>query len=355
MITLNQHRAMVTQTLIATFTDEQAPKEGLAAFFPSKTTATKLISIEVERNGQKVATDVQRCTDPNRNTFSRSTEKIFEPPYFNESFDFTACERYDVTFGKGNSPTVIDAQILIRSAQSKVQSLKNMIIRAIEIQRAQVLQYGVVTLKNGDSIDFKRKAASMVTLAGVNKWDAPATSKPLADLKLGMTFLRQKGRSGASTVNAVFGDVAFENLLISESITAQAEWTKINRFEINMPQFDNVSGMVFHGQLSTGDYKVNVWTYNETYEDPNDNVEKSYIEANNVVLIANDFKGFTAYAGVPAILGNMVTGQYVAPIEGEFYVRDIIDQVRMAWNFIISSAPLVVPVSVDRMYTIKTA
>jgi len=79
-ITLNQHRKGITQTLIDTFSDEKEPKEGLSAFFPSKTTDTKFISIELERNSQKMAVYVQRCTDPNRNTFSKSTEKIFDNP-----------------------------------------------------------------------------------------------------------------------------------------------------------------------------------------------------------------------------------------------------------------------------------
>lgn len=353
-IPLNQHRRGITQTLIATFSDEKEPKLGLAAFFPTKTTRSKYVSIEVERNGQKVAVDVQRCTDPHRNTFSFSTEKIFQPPYFNESFDFTQCERYDVTIGAGNDMTDIDATMLIRDAQGKIKTIKNMINRAVELQRASVLQYGTVTLQNGDSIDYKRKAASMVTLTGTAKWDAPATSQPLTDLRLGVKFLREKGKSGASVVNAIFGENALDNLMKSVSLTAQAAWLKINRFEINMPQFDNVSGMVFHGQLSTGDYKVNIWTYNDTYEDPADGVEKPYIEANNVVLVANDFKGVTAYAGVPSIQGN-AENKYVAPQEGEFYVRDIIDQVRTSWVFIVSSAPLAVAVSVDRLYTIDTA
>ena len=354
-ITLNQHRKGITQTLIAKFSDDKEPKQGLSSFFPTKTTASKLISIEVERNLQTVAVDVQRCTDPVRNLFSKSTEKIFEPPYYNESFDFTACDRYDVTFAQNNGPTKVDATMLIRDASSKVKKLKNKIIRAIEIQRSQVLQTGIVVLKNGDSIDYKRKAGSMPVLAGAAKWDAPTTSTPLTDFKTGMDFLREEGLSGGTTVNAVFGSSAFQNFMASTQVKEQAEWRKINRIEINMPQFDNVSGMVYQGQFAAGDYIVNIWTYNEFYVHPVTSVKTKFIDANNVVLVADDFEGVTSFAGVPAILGDAVNGQYVAPIEGEFYVRDVIDQIKMAWDFIISSAPLVVPVSIDRIYTIKTA
>ena len=353
-INLNQHRAGITQTLIAKFSDEKEPKQGLAAFFPTKTTGSKLISIEVERNLQNVAVDVQRCTDPVRNLFSKSTEKIFEPPYYNESFDFTACDRYDVTFAQNNGPTKVDAQMLIADAMKKVKTLKNKIIRAIELQRSQVLQTGIVVLKNGDSIDYKRKAASLPVLAGGNKWNVPATCKPLNDLKTGMDFLREEGLSGGATINAIMGASAYQNFMASAQIKEEAEFRKINRIDLNMPQFDNVSGMVFQGQVAAGDYIVNIWTYNEFFIHPETGVRTKYIDPNNVVMVTDDFVGATSFAGVPAILGDVTNGQYVAPMEGEFYVRDIIDQVKMAWDFIISSAPLVVPVSIDRIYTIKT-
>lgn len=355
MITLNQHRIGITQTVVAKFSDDKEPKQGLSAFFPTKTTASKMISIEVERNLQTVAVDVQRCTDPVLNIFSNSTEKIFEPPYYNESFDFTACQRYDVTFAQGNNPTQVDAGMLIKDAMGKVKKLKNKILRAIELQRSQVLQTGVVVLKNGDSIDYKRKAESMVVLAGAAKWDAPGTSTPMVDFKTGMDFLREEGLSGGSTINAIFGSTAFTNFMASTTVKEQAEWRKINRLDLNMPSFDKVTGMVFQGQFAAGDYIVNIWTYNEFYVHPVTGVKTKYILPNNVVMVAEDFEGLTQFAGVPAIMGDNVSGQYVAPKEGEFYVRDVIDQISMAWDFIISSAPLVVPVSIDRIYTIKTA
>jgi hypothetical protein len=353
-ITLNQHRRGITQTLIATFSDDETPKQGLQSLFPSVTTNTKFVSIEVERNLQLVAVDVQRCTDPNRNTFSHSMEKIFQPPYYNESFDFTACQRYDETFAQGNAPTRIDARLLLNDASDKIRKIKNMILRAIELQRSQVVQSGIVKLKNGDNIDFKRQAASMPVLTGAAVWSA-TTSTPLADLDKGALFLRQEGLSGATTINVIMGSSAFNNFKKHPEVKEQAEWTNIKRLDINMPQFDNVTGMVFQGQIAGQDYIYNLWTYNESYKDPADGVTKTYIDADNVVMVANDFKGKTAFAGVPAILGDNVSGQYVAPVEGEFYIRDVIDQVKMAWDFIISSAPLVIPVSIDRMYTIKTA
>jgi Phage major capsid protein E len=354
-ISLNQHRIGVTQTIVAKFSDSNTPKQGLSAFFPTQTTISKNISIEVERNLQTIAVDVQRATGPNRNVFTKSTEKIFVPPTYEESFDFTALERYDVTFAQGNAPTLMDAKMMVGAAMRKVEKLKNKVLRAIELQRSQVLQTGVVVLKNGDSIDFRRKAESMPVLAGAAKWDAPTTCDPFADLEAGMTFLREEGLSSGTMVNAVFGKKAYQNFVNCSKVKEQGQWRKINRIELDMPQFDGVTGMVFQGQVAAGDYLVNIWTYNEFYIDPNDGTKKKYIDENNVVLVSDDFEGITQFAGVPAILGDVNSGLYVGQLEGEFYVRDIIDQVKMTWDFILASAPLVVPVSIDRIYTIKTA
>lgn len=353
MITLNQHRKHITQKLVKKFTLDKEPKQGLASFFPHETTPTKGISIEIERMRQKVAVDVQRCTDPVRNIFSTSTEKIFIPPYYAEMFDFTACQRYDETFGQNNMPTKVDASMLLRDAASYLKALKNKILRAIELQRSQVLHTGVVLLKNGDSIDYKRRADSMKVLSGTAEWDT-TTADMFGDLAVGMEFIRNQGLSGATAINAIFGSKALGNFLGNEKVQKQADFRNIKRIDIGMPQFDNVSGMVYHGQIGTKDYLVNLWTYNETYEHPVTGVNTPYIEPDTVIMVSDDFMGNTMFAGIPAILGDTVSGQYVGPVEGEFFIKDVIDQIKTTWDFIISSAPLVVPYTVDRIYTIKT-
>lgn len=353
-ITLNQHRFGVTQAVIASFMDDRAPKTGLSAFFPSVTTRAKQVSIEVQRSRQLVAADVQRCTDPNRNIFSNSTEKIFEPPFFSESFDFTACQAYDVTFGMGIAPAGGQIDLLINSASRYIAALKYKIQRAINLQYASVLQTGVVTMINGDSIDYKRKAASMVVKTSTAAWSAVATADPLADLAAGLDFVRNEGLSAGSTVNAIFGTTAFAYFMANAKVLQQAAiFSQIRRVDIGFPQFDNTTGLVFQGRVATGDYIVNLWTYNDVYENANGTKSK-YINDANVIIVPDDFEGKTAYAGIPFVFGDQFSGQYVAPTEAEFLIHDVIDQVKKSWDFIVESAPLAIPVSVDRIYTIQT-
>lgn len=353
-ITLNQHRFGITQSTIALFSDDAAPQLGLSAFFPQVIVPSKEVSIEVERNNQLIAVDVQRGRGSNRNIFSKSTEKIFVPPYFSEKFDFTSLQNYDVTFGQGVAPSEITASMLINSAAKKTLALKYKIQRAIAKQHADILQTGVVTLINGDSIDYKRQAGSMPVLSGTNMWSAQTTADPSSDLVTGANFLREQGLSSGTAINVIFGAAAFSNFLKNANIQKEAAiFTQIKRVNIGMPQFDNTTGLVFQGQYGSGDFLFNLWTFNAWYKDTNNNVIK-YLATNNVIMVPDDFEGRTAFASVPMVMGDQTTGQFVGQMEGDFFFHDLIDQEKKTWDFVVESAPLAVPVSVDRMYTIQT-
>jgi hypothetical protein len=354
-ITLNQHREGVTRGTIAVVSYDVSPQLGLSAFFPSITSPTEEVAIEVERMNQLIAVDVQRGRRSNRNTFTKSTEHLYKPPFYSEKFDFTSLQRYDVSFGAGNGPTATDAQVLISSASKKVMALKNKILRAAEKQRADVLQTGVVTLINGDSINYNRQSASMPVLTSTAKWDAPTTADPGADLVTGANFLREEGLSAGTAINVVFGAAAFNNFMKNSKIAAEAAvFSQIKRVNIGMPQFDNTTGFVFQGQYGHGDYLFNLWTYNAWYKDSSNTVVK-YIGTNNVVMTPDDFEGKTAYGAIPMVMGDPVSGQYIMPQEGDFFFHDLIDPEKKTWDFIVEAAPLAVPVSIDRIYTIQTA
>jgi len=354
MITLNQHKEIITKKILRRFSDDKGVQLGFSGFFPAELSIEKQVGIEVERNLQKLAVDVQRCTDPVRNTFSKSVEKLFEPPFYNEAFDFTGCQRYDVTFGNSTNPSSSDAINMINQTGKYIKKIENKIKRAIELQRAQVLQTGIVTLKNGDNIDFKRQANSLVALGAGARWN-DATGVPNTDLKNAGIFLRDEGLSTSNTLNAIMGTVAFEAFISNAQVIKEADVRRINRIDIQAPQFDNVTGMAFQGKFSVGDFNINIWTYNATYHNDN-NVVTKYLDPKKVIVLPEDFEGITAYAGIPAITrdkANAEFSQFISMIESEMYLDNYIDQVKMAHWFRLRSAPLVVPVSIDRIYTIQ--
>lgn len=353
-ITLNQHKQAVTSRIIATFSDAKPPKMGLGGFFPSVTTSDKEVGIEIERNRQLVAVDVQRGTDANMNTFNKHTEKLYVPPMYLEGFNFADLDRYNVTFGNRNSPTASDAFNMIEQANRKLVILRSKIERAIEKQRSQALQTGIVELKNGHNINYKRKAESLAVLAGTNTWN-DAASDPLKDLENGCKFLREEGLSSGNVINAILGRDAFREFMNNSKIKEKAEIRRIDRLSLGFPQLNNVTGLSYHGQVSVFDFVINIWTYSDVYE--LDNGSKTpYIDVKNVVLIAEDFEAKTAYAGVPAIIRDLSNAEYpefIQQMEAEFYVNNYVDPTKKAHMFDIGSAPLAVPVSIDRLYTMQ--
>lgn len=353
MITLNQHKQAVTSRIIATFSDAMPPKMGLSGFFPSTTTSDKEVGIEIERNRQLIAVDVQRGTDANMNTFNGYSEKLYVPPMYLEGFNFADLDRYNVTFGSRNSPSASDAFNMIEQANKKLNILRSKIMRSTEKQRAQALQSGVVELKNGDNINFNRKAASLSVLVGTDVWDN-AGSDPLKDLETGCKFLREDGLSSGTTINAVMGRDAFR-VFINNTKVDKEKIRTVDRVSIGFPQLNGVTGLTLHGQLAVYDFVVNVWTYSDTYEEL-DGTKTPYIDVKNVVLIAEDFEAKTAYAGVPAIMrdgSNAEYPEFIQQQEAEFYVNNYVDPTKKAHMFDIGSAPLAVPVSIDRIYTVK--
>jgi len=354
-ISLAQHSALFTQALVATFEDDIQPQLGLSAWFPTVTRGTKYLSIAVRRHRQLVAVDVQRCTDPNRNLFSISNEKIFYPPFFSESTDVTACEGYDMTFGRGVGLNAEYAAIMVRDAADKMNAMKNKIERAIEKQRASVLQFGTVTMRFGTVINYSRKAESMPVFSGANMWSDP-TAPIYQQIQTGIAFLRREGNTTqGATVDLLMGASALSNLMNNTALQNRAKFfNQINLVDIKMPQYNNKSGITLHGEIGVGDARVRLWTYDGYYEN-NDGTKTSYLDPDIAILLPSDFEGVTGFAGIPTVFNPNTANQYIAPKEGAFVTYDLIDPKKKTWDQVIESAPLVIPISVDRIYSMLTA
>jgi len=208
-ITTQDARGLFTKMLVAVYRETTRPTSFLRSFFRVVENDTKELSIEVMRGTEKIAVDVLRGTEGNRNEFARSSEKIFVPPYFREYFDATDLDFYDRLFGAaGGQVDVLTFQSWLEKVAEKLRLLQDKIERAYELQAAQVFSNGIVTLVNGDNIDFKRKALSQVVLGGGDLWDN-AASDPINDLKVAARFIRTAGKSTGGVVNAIFGELAF--------------------------------------------------------------------------------------------------------------------------------------------------
>lgn len=287
-ISLAQFRGEFTDALAAVFIERAIPPTTfLRSLFPNKDFGTKFISIDVQRSaGELVALDIVRGADGNRNTFSLSDQKKFLPPYFYEYFDATELDLYDTMLGAyftGN-PSVTMFGDFVNMVADHLIALQNKIERRKELQCAQVLMTGIVTLVNGDNIDFKRKATSMVDLnagSGGGYWSVGATD-PFAQLETGCEFLKTIGMRGDTEFDLIMGKKAKAALFTNATFQARQDQYSMKLDSI-MPPTRSTSGAAAHGRVSAGDYNVNLWTYPSHYKDPVTGVVTPYIDRKSVV------------------------------------------------------------------------
>jgi len=343
-IPASQARALFTSMLVDVYKERISPLGFLRSFFVDKISATKQISIEVQRGTEKIAVDVERGTEGNRNQFSLSTEKIFEPPLYSEYFDATSLDLYDRMFGS----TAIDASAVanfIEGVAEHLGMLQDKIDRSIERQCAQVLETGIVTLTKGINIDFKRKADSLVDKGAGNYW-ATVGVNVFNDLEDGATFLRQKGKIRGRTINLIFGETALRDFWANDVFLAENNARRLDRMVIREPQ-ENSVGAALHGSVSAGSYIFNIFSYPEFFD--LSGVSTPYMNDKNVVFLPQQPRFSLAYAAVPQLIDTdnpvINTGRY------------FFDDKRDSWNkthdYRISSAPVAIPVGVDMIYTLQ--
>jgi hypothetical protein len=355
-IPTQQARGIFTQQLIARWNElrELAPKSFLRSFFTQTTTDSKYVSIEVMRGTEKIAVDVLRGTEGNRNTFSKSAEKIFMPPFFNENLDMTEFDKYDVMFGQdASSVTPSTIESLIGQALDKLVVLRYKIERAYELQASQVFTSGIVTVNAGDNIDYKRKAASMVVNTAGEYWKV-ATVDPRIQLKAAANFLRTIGKAGDGLFNVILGQNALTDFLANPFITNDLI-KDIKLIDLQMPQ-TSAQGAVYHGRISAGPYVFDLWSYPEYY-DNSVGVSTPYINDDYIAVLPSGSAKFNfAFGGIPAIVRDTRNAEFpelITSVPGDYVIGNYIDVQKKKHVFEIMSAGLAVPVSIDRIYSAK--
>jgi len=342
-ISITDARALYTKELAAVYSDFVSPTGFLRSFFQNTEKGSKLISIEVQRGTERVAVDVQRGTNGQRNTFNKSTEKIFEPPYYNEYHDATELAVYDEMF----KSEAVSAQVFgrfVETVAEKTTALQDKIERAYEVQCSQVMKTGIVTLNNGTNIDFKRKAASLVAYAAGNNWASGSVS-PYDTLETGCRFLREKGKMMGGTVNAIMGREALSAFLDNTIVKERADIRNYTMDVLTEAQRNSV-GATYHGRVTAGSFEVDLWSYPQTYDNA-DGEAVDYMNSKEVVLLPQNPSFTLAFAAVPQLMteGGDPRGAY------KYYEH--MDKRRTAHEFGVKSAGVAIPTAVDQLYTVQ--
>lgn len=345
-------QALFTKKLVDVYQERPKPTSFLRTFFPNTPpTDTLEVSLLVQRGTERVAVDVMRGSDGNRNSFDKSTEKLIIPPYFREYFDRTAMSSYEAMF-RGTQVSSASFASLINSTADHVMALREKIERAYELQAARIFHDGKVVVKAGvnagATIDFKRKAASIVDLSAT-PWSTGATNV-FTQIQAGCEWLRKNGRVQTHRFSMLCGNTAITDLFANTTFLNRQNLFNMKLDSVNPPQL-NAQGGVYHGTLTAGPYLVDVWSYPEFFEDPdNANTMTPYLNEKEIVLMPTNPRFVTSFAMTPQLLepGEM-------PVVGEYIISEYTDKKARVREFHVESAGLCIPTAVDQMYTAKVA
>ncbi len=346
MIPIIQARALFTQALVAFYKDMPRATSFLQSFFKAEEFGTKYLTIAVKRGTEKIAVDVLRGADGNRNTFSYGTEKGFLPPLYNEFFDATQLDLYDRLFTASGNIDEADLAAYIREIAEKLFALEEKIKRAIELQCAQVLLTGIVQLKNGDNIDYKRKATSLVDLSST-PWTSDSNN-PLSHIAAGAEWIRKNGKVQGGNFDIIMGKSAKAAFSNNEFIEKTANFRRIDNIDVGRPQRNAVGG-VTHGQFSAGDYNFTLWTYPEFYQNSS-NVMTPYLDEKKIIILPENTDFNLSFAAVPQLIVG-ADGRAISSTKGAFVAYDHVDERKSTHDFGLKSAPLAIPTAVDTIYT----
>lgn len=347
-IGFDQARPILTNTVIAVYRESTTVTSFFRSFFTTVIARTRYVSIETKRGTEKVASDVLRGTKGNLNQRKRSTLKTIPPPFYKEGININELEVYDTAFS--TLDPAIMAQLGVETAE-EMKDITDKIERAYEIQCAQALLTGVITLTNQDNIDFKRKAASMpdgLANAGAGTYWTVTTVDPMASLEAGAKFIREVGKAQGDTYNVILGGKALNALLNNPIFQAKYDIKNITLGEVGMPQ-RNATGASLHGRVSAGSYIFNLWTYPDGYEDDS-LVFHQYMDDDKIIILPLQPVGVLSYALVPMLPNMNNAGSSVA---GDYVLREWVDLENANHRMEVLSAGVAVPIRIDQIYTQK--
>ena len=340
---IQQAGGQFTQSTIAKYNEMIEAPSFLSALFKPVLTATKYVSIQVKRGTEKIAVEVQRGTEGNPNDMSKVTQKTYFPRFFDEKGDITELEGFNAA--NVDNPPMSAVADLSKKVSEMLFEFRSMIDRAKELMAAQVLETGVVITRFGESINYQRKAASLVDNSA-NPWTT-ATTNVEAQLISGADFIREEGHYTGGLLDLIMSGEAWVALQSTNYFKDKADFNNVKLITINEPKID-ARGAVYHGRITAGSYVFNVWTYDQSHIDDT-NTRVRYTDAKKAVMIPNSGADFIyAHGGIV-----YADNDRIRVAKAQYVEYSHVDTVKTTYDFGIKSSPLPVPVTIDMIYTMQ--
>lgn len=293
----------VTKRMLAVYRQMSQPMLFLSGFFqtPARNIYnSQSVEIDIVRSGRAVSIAIQDLSAGYRmNSTDLYTNKEFTPPIHKEAVALNSHDLLKRMPGRNpfEDPAFrTDVIALMLNAMGEVEAK---VRRAIELQSSQVLQVGVVDLKDESgttiyTIDYKPKATHFPT-AGTT-W-GQTSDDPLGDLESLGDVINEDGLTPPT--DAIFGQDAWREFRKNADVLALLDNRRVEFGGIAPESRGN--GAKFMGTIELGPYLVNMWTYNGLYDDPQTTNTLPFISKEKVVMMADGARLDATFGAIPNI------------------------------------------------------
>lgn len=296
-----------TLRMLKKYEDKAPPQFFLSSLFqtpPENFHDSQKITVDVVRSDPRIAYPLPGGLAGTRKVeMTKYQNKEFEPPVYDTEVQIAAFNAFKRVAGMDPfDPNAGLLKNIVEESFSAIRMVDAMTRRAVELQCAQVLTTGAISLvDNGGtvvfSLDFVPKGTHFVTPTA---WAADgSTGDPEGDVSALAEVIRRDGKLPVTQLIA--GRVAIQRLLVNAKIRANLNLWNANFGKVE-PVVRRPGGAMFHGVIQLGTEMVELWSYKETYLHPQTGAQTPFIPDNKVILRAPDGRLDLTFGSIPTIV-----------------------------------------------------
>jgi hypothetical protein len=316
---------------------------------------TDAIEIDIQRSGEKVAVVISDLSTGARFTsLDQFTNKEFKPPILGEGF---VINKFQLLNRMGGDHPFASVEFQSKANQLVMENsreVEEMIRRHIELQCAQILQTGTLSLVDEKGnvayvLDFKAKATHFPTSAIA--WDQAGATR-LADLEALGDVNRVDGKRTSDQL--IFGSAAWNNFINSDEVKEALDNRRISIG--NVVGGTDMGDGKNNGTLTIGPYQYELWTYDGRYDDPaNNDVSTPYMDPAKVIVRSSSGRMDAAFGAVPSLVApEQRVLKYLPPrlsVTGaggiDLYPNAWVTEDGSVLKASLQARPLMIPVAID--------
>lgn len=313
-------------------------------FTRSEKHTTQYVDIDIVKGERHVAAYVNPKNEGKTVQREGFKTRTYKAPYTKEKMVATAQDFQKREPGQNvyqvNQTSGQRAQQLLGK---DLRTLGERIDRLEELQCAQGLQTGVVTVEGedvSDTIDFDLSGAGdksgnshLPVLSGSALWSAPTTATPLLNLTAWANTI--KIDSGLIVGDAILGSGAIQDLVRTDEVKNLLDNRRIQMGEIDVRKL-NKQGVKYWGYLK--DPGIDLWEYAATYYDKVTETTVPYIGSRKVILYGAGMYAKRHYGAIEDVRSVIIAQRFA---------KSWISDDPSARVVMLQSAPLMAPHQTD--------